>query len=303
MLFQDRTDTEINFQILERKISEIHSHLGGIPARELGCALQSGNGLAVVYQPQINVSDDQISAVEALVRWHHPRVGDVPPRVFIPIAEETGQILQITDFVLREACFLAKRHPELTVAVNLSPTLFTRPILIERIVRIVANCRTLPRQIEFEITEDQPLAGDGSARRSIAFLRESGFRIALDDFGTGYSGLKRLNDIAVDKIKIDQSFVAGLSCESQGSAQKAIKEMIEVGRAMNLTVTAEGIETKEQREFLASVGCDVLQGFFFARPMSAQALEEFLQRRPWSTPCGRSLMPFPIQQNRNGRSN
>ncbi|WP_414475216.1 EAL domain-containing protein [Microvirga sp. M2] len=277
--------------------------MGGIPARELGCALQSGNGLAVVYQPQINVADDQISTVEALVRWHHPRVGDVPPRVFIPIAEETGQILQITDFVLREACSLAKRNPGLTVAVNLSPTLFTRPMLIERIVRIVANCRTLPRQIEFEITEDQPLAGDGSARRSIAFLRESGFRIALDDFGTGYSGLKRLNDIAVDKIKIDQSFVAGLNCQSPGSAQKTIKEMIEVGRAMNLTVTAEGIETKEQRAFLASVGCDVLQGFFFARPMPAQALEEFLQRQPWSTPDGRSLMPFPLQQKRSRRTN
>ncbi|MDG2570805.1 EAL domain-containing protein, partial [Vibrio parahaemolyticus] len=191
MLLQDLAETETDFIRLESKLSEVYSYLGGIPARELYKSLQSGQGLSVVYQPQVNVSDDQVSAVEALVRWQHPTVGAVSPRVFIPIAEETGLILQITEFVIREACSVAKRQPDLTVAVNLSPVLFAHSGLIERFAKTVEECGVTPYQIEFEITENQPLADDGSAKESIAFLRECGFRIALDDFGIGYSGLNR----------------------------------------------------------------------------------------------------------------
>ncbi|QRM34894.1 EAL domain-containing protein [Microvirga sp. VF16] len=279
MLQQDLADTETDFSRLESKLSEVYSYLGGIPARELYKTLQSGQGMSVVYQPQVNVADDQVSTVEALVRWHHPTVGSVSPRVFIPIAEETGLILQVTEFVIREACSVAKRRPDLTVAVNLSPLLFAHSALIERFVKTVEECGVTPHQIEFEITENQPLAGDGSARESIAFLRDCGFRIALDDFGIGYSGVQRLNHIGVDKLKIDQSFVRRLDCLKSEPSHETIQQMIEVGRTMDLVVTAEGVETDEQRRFLASAGCDALQGYLFARPMAARDLDAFLGNR------------------------
>ncbi|WP_114944424.1 EAL domain-containing protein [Microvirga calopogonii] len=279
MLLQDLADSETDFCRLESKLSEVYSYLGGIPARELYKTLQSGQGMSVVYQPQVNVADDQVSAVEALVRWHHPTVGSVSPRVFIPIAEETGLILQVTEFVIREACGVAKRQPDLTVAVNLSPLLFAHSVLIERFVKMVDECGVTPHQIEFEITENQPLAADGSARDSIAFLRDCGFRIALDDFGIGYSGVQRLNHIGVDKLKIDQSFVRRLDCLKSDPSHETIQQMIDVGRTMDLVVTAEGVETDEQRRFLASAGCDVLQGYFFARPMAARDLDAFLGSR------------------------
>ncbi|WP_262029713.1 EAL domain-containing protein [Microvirga sp. Mcv34] len=279
MLLQDLADTETDFGRLESKLSEVYSYLGGIPARELYKSLQSGQGMSVVYQPQVNVADDQVSAVEALVRWQHPTVGPVSPRVFIPIAEETGLILQVTEFVIREACSVAKRQPDLTVAVNLSPVLFAHSALIERFAKTVEECGVTPHQIEFEITENQPLADDGSARDSIAFLRECGFRIALDDFGIGYSGLNRLNHIGVDKLKIDQSFVRRLDCLKSEPSHGTIEEMIEIGRTMDLVVTAEGVETDEQRRFLASAGCDALQGYLFARPMAARDLDAFLGTR------------------------
>lgn len=279
MLFQDLVKTETDFRAFETRLSAVHAYLGGIPARELGLALRSYEGLSVVYQPQINVEDGQVSAVEALVRWHHPKVGAVSPRVFIPIAEETGLILQVTDFVLTEACNVAKRHPGVSVAVNLSPLLFAHPALIERLAGRVTACGVKPQQIEFEVTEDHPLAGDGSARESVAFLRGIGFRIALDDYGVGYSSLQRLKHIGVDKLKIDQSYVRTLCASKTCASRLAIKDMIDLAREMDLIVTAEGIETEEQRRVLVSAGCDALQGYLFARPMAVQDLDAYLRAR------------------------
>jgi EAL domain-containing protein (putative c-di-GMP-specific phosphodiesterase class I) len=140
----------------------------------------------------------------------------------------------------------------------------------------VDECGADPSQIEFEITESLPLAGNGSARESIAALRDGGFRIALDDYGIGYSGLKRLNYIGVDKLKIDQSFVRELDRATSMQPFKTVEEMIGLAQSMNLTVTAEGVETETQREFLSWAGCDALQGYLFARPMSVAELEAFL---------------------------
>ncbi|MBD2745922.1 EAL domain-containing protein [Microvirga sp. BT688] len=265
---------------LERKLSQAYSYLGGIPGRELAKALKSDEGLSVSYQPQVSAADSHVIAVEALVRWSHPSVGPVSPRVFIPLAEETGLITQITDFVLKDACALSRRHPDLKVAVNLSPMQFNCPVLIERLTWIVNECGANPSQIEFEITENLPLGGNGSARETIASLRDAGFRIALDDYGVGYSGLKRLNHIGVDKLKIDQSFIRDLAHATSMQPYKTIEEMIDLGRRMNLTVTAEGVETEAQRDFLSWAGCDILQGYLFARPMPVQELEAFLSRQP-----------------------
>lgn len=276
VLLQDLPQTETGFLNLERKLSEAYSYLGGIPGRELAKALRAGEGLSVAYQPQVSAADGQVIAVEALVRWKHPTVGSVSPRVFIPLAEDTGLITQITDFVLKDACELSQRHPDLKVAVNLSPTQFNCPVLVERLAWIVDECGATPSQIELEITENLPLGGGGSARESIAALRDSGFRIALDDYGIGYSSLKRLNHIGVDKLKIDQSFIRELDQATSMRPYKAVEEMIDLGRRMNLTVTAEGVETETQRDFLSWAGCDILQGYLFARPMPVQELEAFL---------------------------
>ena len=279
MLLQDLPQTETGFLNLEMKLSEAYSYLGGIPGRELARALRSDEGLSVSYQPQVSAADSQVIAVEALVRWSHPTVGPVSPRVFIPLAEETGLITQITDFVLKDACGVAKRHPDLKVAVNLSPTQFNCPVLVERLAWIVDECEATPSQIEFEITENLPLGGNGSARESIASLRDAGFRIALDDYGVGYSGLKRLNHIGVDKLKIDQSFVRDLAEAKSMRPFTIVEEMIDLGRRMNLTVMAEGVETEEQRDFLSWAGCDALQGYLFARPMPVHELEAFLSKQ------------------------
>jgi EAL domain-containing protein (putative c-di-GMP-specific phosphodiesterase class I) len=276
VLLQDLATTETGFLNLERKLSQAYAYLGGIPGRELAKALKSDEGLSVAYQPQVSVANSQVIAVEALVRWKHPTVGPVSPRVFIPLAEETGLITQITDLVLKDACELSRRHPDLKVAVNLSPIQFNCPVLVERLAWIVDECGADPSQIEFEITESLPLGGNGSARESIAALRDGGFRIALDDYGIGYSGPKRLNYIGVDKLKIDQSFIRKLDQATTMQPFKAVEEMIDLGQGMNLMVIAEGVETEAQRDFLSWAGCDALQGYLFARPMPVHELEAFL---------------------------
>jgi EAL domain-containing protein (putative c-di-GMP-specific phosphodiesterase class I) len=301
--FRDLADIATAAPNLERSLATAYTYLGGIPGRELGLALRAGEGLSVVYQPQVNVDDGHVPAVEALVRWRHPKVGAVSPRVFIPISEDTGLILQITEFVLREACALANRNPNLTVAVNLSPMLFVHPLMIQRFADIVAQCGANPYQIEFEITESLPFSSNGSARESIAMLRGSGFRIALDDYGIGYSGPRRLRYISVDKLKIDQSFVRGLDQANASPSQRAVREMIDLGRNMNLLITAEGVETETQRQFLESAGCHALQGYIFAPPMGAQDLETFLANRNWIVTAARAKAASVPQYATSGYEN
>ena len=174
-------------------------------AADLRIALQQQEGLEVWYQPLMDVTGEQIVGFEALLRWHHAQRGAIPPSEFIPIAEETGLILPIGEWVLREACRVALRWPALIIAVNVSPIQFRASGFVQRFKEIVLAEGAEPRHIELEITEGVLIEDEREARNIIIALREAGFRIALDDFGTGYSSLNYLSNFPVDKIKIDRS--------------------------------------------------------------------------------------------------
>ncbi|PVE21847.1 hypothetical protein DC522_24340 [Microvirga sp. KLBC 81] len=214
---------------------------------DLRTALADGEGLQVFYQPEVASAGQPVIGLEALVRWQHPTRGLISPEQFIPIAEETGLIMPLGEWVLRQACIVSRRWPELLMAVNLSPVQVRSSGFAERVIEIVRECGADPRRIEFEITEGTLLDNGEFTGKVLQSLREAGFRIALDDFGTGYSSLNYLRQFEIDKIKIDRSFVQPL------------------GRALGLTVTAEGVETEEQKRLIAAMGASEMQGFLFSQ--------------------------------------
>jgi diguanylate cyclase (GGDEF)-like protein len=240
-------------------------------------ALATGKGLEVAYQPQIALGGGDIVGVEALARWRHPERGCIQPSQFIPVAEQTGLINQLGDWVLREACGVSRRWPDLFVSVNLSPVQFRSKGFAERVIGIVGDCGGDPRKIELEVTESVLLDEEGGTVDALRMLRGAGFRIALDDFGTGYSSLGYLHRFDVDKIKIDRSFTQSLGQGSKAAA--VIKAIVSLGHAMDLTVTAEGVETEIQKKFLHTAGCNEMQGYLFSRALSADQVTSLLGRR------------------------
>jgi diguanylate cyclase (GGDEF)-like protein/PAS domain S-box-containing protein len=230
---------------------------------DLRQALQNEE-LELYYQPQADM-DGTITGLEALARWHHPRHGMVPPGTFIPLAEESGLIIPLGEWILRTACKEAASWPRpLRIAVNLSPVQFQHgdlPILIHE---TLLTCGLAPGRLEIEITEGV-LIGDFS--RAVATLRRiknMGVRIAMDDFGTGYSSLSYLQSFPFDKIKIDQVFIANLLNSPPSAA--IVRAVIGLGQGLGLPVIAEGVETREQRDFLAAASCDGIQGYLIGRP-------------------------------------
>ena len=220
--------------------------------------------LALHYQPQSKINGD-VTGFEALARWHHPAHGMVPPNVFIPLAEENGNIIEIGAWILRTACREAASWPRpLHIAINLSPVQFQHGDLPTLVHEILLETGLSPTRLELEITEGV-LIGDFT--RAVAILRRLknlGVRIAMDDFGTGYSSLSYLQSFPFDKIKIDQAFIANLT-HSQQSAT-IIRAVIALGRGLSLPVVAEGVETEEQLKFLADESCDGIQGYYVGRP-------------------------------------
>jgi predicted signal transduction protein with EAL and GGDEF domain len=243
---------------------------------DLRDALAQKRDLFVHYQPQIGTSGRQIVGLEALLRWKHPERGWLSPTDFVPIAEETGLIRELGLFVLREACAVAQAWPGVSVAVNLSPVQFRGRGFAAEICAVVAEAGARPDQIELEVTESILLDDDDLVRSALVSLRHAGFRIALDDFGTGYSSLSYLKKFEVDKIKIDRSFTSRLG-EADGTPA-IIQAVVSLGHAMGLQVSAEGVETTEQRTFLELAGCNELQGFLFSEAVPPSKLEDLMKR-------------------------
>ncbi|KKC26602.1 diguanylate cyclase [Sphingomonas sp. SRS2] len=239
--------------------------------RELREAMRTGAGLDVVYQPFFAAQGGEPLGAEALIRWNHPTRGTVLPDSFIPIAEECGLIETLNEWVLEQACFTAARWPTGTIAVNLSAVQLRNVTLAERVYAILKRTRLSPSRLELEITETSFLESSEKCRSNLGWLRDIGVQIALDDFGTGYSSFKHLRGFDIDRIKIDQSFVASIQLGQGGSP--VIQAIVDLARVSGLTTTAEGVETEQQRLFLKSIGCDVLQGFLLAEPMSARDAE------------------------------
>ncbi|MEN4804703.1 putative bifunctional diguanylate cyclase/phosphodiesterase [Pantoea agglomerans] len=244
-------------------------------AADLRTALHTRQGLEVWYQPLMDIGGQQMVGIEALLRWHHPARGLIAPGEFIAIAEETGLIIPLGEWVLAEACVTQQRFPELLVAVNVSPVQFRSTGFVERVMAIVSQNGGDPKRLELEITEGVLIEDEREARAIIVELRDAGFRIALDDFGTGYSSLNYLSNFPVDKIKIDRSFTQSLGVAENSVA--IVESVVKLGHAMGLMVTAEGVETPGQMSALADAGCNQLQGYLFSQAVPADQLAALMK--------------------------
>ncbi|MDO8359456.1 MAG: EAL domain-containing protein, partial [Devosia sp.] len=233
----------------------------------LRAALQL-NELRVVFQPLVGLKENRVTCLEALLRWNHGERGNISPAEFIPVAEETGLIVPIGEWVLREACRAAVGWPtEARVAVNLSPVQFKNKRLFETVHAILAETGLPPTRLELEITESLLLADSEQTLQTLHRLRAIGVRISMDDFGTGYSSLSYLRSFPFDKIKIDRSFMRDL--ESRGDSLAIIKAVIGLGHSLGMSTTAEGVETEEQLKAVREQGCNEVQGFLFSPPLEA----------------------------------
>jgi diguanylate cyclase (GGDEF)-like protein len=222
------------------------------------------DGLAAAYQPIVNAAGDKMVAVEALARWTHPTAGVIPPSVFIPIAENSGLIVELGEWMLRRACMDGRHWPGLTVAVNVSPLQFRRSDFVDVVERILKETDFDPGRLELELTESTLLGNLETAELSMLRLKAIGVRFALDDFGTGYSSLLYLRRFPFDKLKIDSSFVR--SIETAPDAAAIVHAVVSLGRGLGMKVTAEGVENAEQHLFLRAAGVHSMQGYRFGRP-------------------------------------
>ncbi|BCB28642.1 hypothetical protein SKTS_35280 [Sulfurimicrobium lacus] len=233
------------------------------------------------YQPQIDIGSGRIVGAEALVRWQHPLDGLVSPARFIPLAEDSGHIIQIGEWVLNEACRQARAWQDLgldpvVMAVNLSALQFKRGNVLEMTKAALLRSGLAPAHLELELTESILLQDVETTMQTLDSLKALGVRLSIDDFGTGYSSLSYLKRLAVDKLKIDQSFVRDLVTDAGDAA--IVKAVIQLGQALQLSVIAEGVETEAQLAFLANAGCDEIQGYLFSRPVPAAEFAALLEK-------------------------
>jgi len=245
---------------------------------ELQRALE-GEQFILHYQPVVDARSGKIVSLEALVRWEHPARGLVPPLDFIQLAEDTGLILPIGDWVLRAACDQAKawsrslKRP-VRMAVNLSARQLYEGGLTDAVAAVLKASGLPAAQLELEITETAAMRDPKEAARTLRALKARGVRIALDDFGTGYSSLSHLMGLPIATVKVDRSFVRGLLAAPERAA--LVAAVIALGHRLDLTVVAEGVETAEERAFLTGEGCDAIQGFLFSRPLPAEECGKLL---------------------------
>jgi diguanylate cyclase len=233
------------------------------------------DGLSAAYQPIVNASGDSMVAVEALARWTHPTAGVISPVVFIPIAEHSGLIVELGEWMLRRACLDGRNWPGLTVAVNVSPLQFRRSDFVDVVERILKETEFDANRLELELTESTLLGNLETAELSMLRLKAIGVRFALDDFGTGYSSLLYLRRFPFDKLKIDSSFVR--SIETAPDAAAIVHAVVSLGRGLGMRVTAEGVENAEQHLFLRAAGVHSMQGFRFGRPGPAADISDRLE--------------------------
>ncbi|HLG84632.1 MAG TPA: EAL domain-containing protein [Bradyrhizobium sp.] len=254
----------------------------------------AGNELELHYQAQNDVQTGEIIGFEALLRWNHPIKGRVPPDAFIPIAEETGLIVEIGDWVLRTACNAAAGWPRpFPVAVNVAPMQLNHE-LPRQVAKILKETGLPPSRLEIELTESGIIADRNHALQVVLALKAIGVSVAMDDFGTGYSSLSTLQAFPFDKIKVDKSFI-----QATGSSVHAIaivKATLLLGRSLNIPVLAEGVETKQHLNFLREEGCESVQGYFFGRPMPIDAVLRLIEgHQPIS-----QIEPTGVAQRRMG---
>jgi diguanylate cyclase (GGDEF)-like protein len=241
--------------------------------RELGRAL-AARDFDVHYQPIVAAQGHAVVGVEALLRWNHPTRGAIPPARFVPIAEQAGMMDQLGEFVLRRALSDAARWPNFYVAVNLSPLQVRDRKFADLVAAVLAESRLSPSRLVLEVTEGVLIDNPDAAKSRLDDLRALGLKLALDDFGAGYSSLTYLQRLRFDKLKVDRGFVAAL--DHSANAGVIIEAIIALGRALNLSILVEGIETEEQRALVRLAGCDEMQGYLFARPAPREEIDRIV---------------------------
>ena len=232
------------------------------------------NSLDVHYQPIVSSDGSRILGAEALLRWTHPERGAIPPNRFVAVAERCGLMPQLGEFVLRRALADARRWPGLYMSVNLSPIQVRAPGLVEDVAELLREYGLPASRLMLEVTEGVLIDNPEEARARLAALQALGVKLALDDFGTGYSSLTYLQRFRFDKLKIDKAFVDPLARDTE--SQALVQAIVALGRALNMTLLAEGVETEEQRVLLRLAGCDEMQGYLFARPAPREALDKLV---------------------------
>jgi diguanylate cyclase (GGDEF)-like protein/PAS domain S-box-containing protein len=247
----------------------------------------------VQYQPQVDVRGFQLVGMEALVRWHHPSLGVLYPSEFISLAEETGLIIALGDFVMRTACAQNQAWQDdglmpLRMSVNFSARQFQQSTFITDVAHMLKETNLDPRWLELELTESSIMKDPEEAIEKLHELKLMGISVAIDDFGTGYSSLNYLKRFPIDTLKIDKTFVADVCKDPHDTA--IVRAIINLGHALDLTVVAEGVETKEQLQYLSALECDVVQGFLFSKALSAKAFEELLIEQRQVT-AGKDVSP------------
>jgi diguanylate cyclase (GGDEF)-like protein len=233
----------------------------------------------VYYQPKVHLRTGEIEGAEALVRWYHPERGAISPAEFIPLAERTGFIVPLGEWILRTACTQAQVWqtaglPPIRIAVNLSGHQFSQPHLGQQIVEILQETGLDPRYLELELTESTVMQNPETAIATLSQLKALGIQISIDDFGTGYSSLSYLGQLPFDILKIDRSFVCSLTQDEKNAA--ITTAILQLARSLNLKVVAEGVETEDELAFFYGHDCDEIQGYWFSPPLSAPAFEEVL---------------------------
>ncbi len=276
-MFQAKSAGKGSYVVFESKLTDSFSERMRIENR-LYAAMEN-NEFHLVYQPQVDPAGKRVTGLEALVRWNSPELGQVSPVRFIKVAEDTHFIIPLGAWILEEACrYLKTLHdkgfPEMTMSVNISMPQLLQTDFYELVLDTLASSGLSPGDLELELTETVLLKSYDHVLPKLAALRGIQVKIALDDFGTGYSSLSYLTHLPISTLKIDKSFIDLLSTDHpQGSL---VEEIIRIGRRMNLTVVAEGVETQYQLDRLTEKGCDRIQGYFFSRPLLPEELELFL---------------------------
>ncbi|MFG1433416.1 EAL domain-containing protein [Xanthobacter sp. V2C-8] len=236
------------------------------------------NSIIPHYQPLVRLRDGAVVGFEVLARWNHPMQGFISPEVFVSIAEDAGLIGQLTQSILKQACLDAAKWPDqLKIAVNLSPIQLKDIALPDQILYTLRSSGFPPYRLEIEITETALVDDDKTANAILARFRAAGIDIALDDFGTGYSSLQNLRMFPVTKLKIDKSFVRSMDIDM--NSKKLISGILALSSSLGIATTAEGIEEAAEADYLGSIGCDIGQGYYFAKPMKAQDVPRFLKSR------------------------
>jgi len=236
--------------------------------------------LQMWLQPKFSLQTGAAVGAEALVRWQHPPRGFVSPAEFVPFAEQTGAITLVTDWMLNEAmqCLQTwqRNHPALSISVNVSTRDLQDASFCQRVTQLMQHYGITPNKLRLEIVESGLMQDTHASIALLHCLRDAGVQLSIDDFGTGYSSLAYLQQLPVNELKIDRSFVTQI--DSQPGSQQLVKTMIEMGHGMGLLVTAEGIETIAERDTLTRLGCDVMQGFLASRPLHGAALQAWLDK-------------------------